>query len=359
MYSMKTEMSEKLTPGKNIRTSIRQFKARFLSEKNSRVDYQSKRKKSCSNSRIGGKRRRCETVEINPNSGSEVKKVRYLAACESNLVDEVRLLLDSGADVNWRREEDGQTGLHLAALYNYQELLELLLAQTGVKVNISDQNYRTPVMTACLVGHGNIVRRLCRAQDINLNCRDDNGLTALHFAVKFNPCFSETSDSTYSSDCVSVLRKANARVDWNARTDDGRYPVTMAVFSGNAEVLQTILSVGEPALDLSVISPSNRNIAQLAVESYALDSLRCVELLSRDTRVNWSINNRYGETPLMYCMKNNKPEMAKIILEMEERFETKQPDRSDAKLDLEKKEPFIKHESIMNLQPTIKLEINE
>ena len=102
----------------------------------------------------------------------------------------------------------------------------------------------------------------------------------------------------------------------------------MAVFSGNADILQIILSVGEPDLDLSVISPSNRNVAQLAVESYGEDSLRCVELLSRDDRVNWNIKNRYGETPLMYCLKNNKSEMARIILEMEKRFENKPLDRS-------------------------------
>ena len=120
----------------------------------------------------------------------------------------------------------------------------------------------------------------------------------------------------------------------------------MAVFSGNADILQTILSVGEPDLDLSVISPSNRNVAQLAVESYGQDSLRCVELLSRDDRVNWNINNRYGETPLTYCLKNNKSEMAKIILEMEDRFENKCLDRSleDDKPQFVKKEPFIKPE---------------
>ena len=48
----------------------------------------------------------------------------------------------------------------------------------------------------------------------------------------------------------------------------------------------------------------------------------------------------------MYCLKNNKPEMARMILEMEERFENKQLDRSqdDDKPQFVKKEPFIKHE---------------
>ena len=300
---MKTKMSEKVTPGKNIR------KIQF------------KRKVSFTNSCMGGKRRKCEILERKTIPVCDVKKRKYLTACENNLVDEVRLLLDSGADVNWRREEDGQTGLHMAALSNYQELLELLLAQTGVNVNLSDQNYRTPLMTACQAGQDRIVRRLCQFPEISLNCVDDNGLTALHFAIKFSP--------GSSAACVSQLRDVGGpRLNWNVKTDDGRYPVTMAVFSGNADILQIILSVGEPDLDLSVISPSNRNVAQLAVESYGEDSLRCVELLSRADRVNWNIKNRYGETPLMYCLKNNKSEMARIILEMEKRFENKHLDRS-------------------------------
>ena len=209
----------------------------------------------------------------------------------------------------------------MVALSNYQELLELLLSQTGVNVNLSDQNYRTPLMTACQAGQDRIVRRLCQFPEISLNCVDDNGLTALHFAIKFSP--------GSSAACVSQLRDVGGpRLNWNVKTDDGRYPVTMAVFSGNADILQIILSVGEPDLDLSVISPSNRNVAQLAVESYGEDSLRCVELLSRADRVNWNIKNRYGETPLMYCLKNNKSEMARIILEMEKRFENKHLDRS-------------------------------
>ena len=246
-------------------------------------------------------------------AGSEEKRRRYLEACESNLVSEVRLLLESGADVNWRREEDGQTGLHLAAVSDCQELLELLLAQTGVKVNIRDQNYRTPLMAACISGQERIVRRLCQAPDVSLNCPDDNGLTALHFAVKFSP--------GSSSACVSVLRNEKCSC------------------------------------------PSYRNVAQLAVESYGLDSIRCVELLARDGRVDWSIKNRYGDTPLMYCMKNNKSEMAKIILEMEERLENKQLGRSeeqeDAKSQLVKKEQFIKHEAIIKQEHKIKLETNK
>ena len=70
--------------------------------------------------------------------------------------------------------------------------------------------------------------------------------------------------------------------------------------------LRALLSVDGP---LSV----DGNLAQIAVESDSEDSVECVELLSRDTRVDWNRRNESGDTPLMFCIKNNKTEMLEII----------------------------------------------
>ena len=68
-------------------------------------------------------------------------KDSFLKACEENDNSLVKDQLSRGADVNWRRDSDGWSGLHFAADWNYGELLEeVLLAQTGVDVNIRD-NY--------------------------------------------------------------------------------------------------------------------------------------------------------------------------------------------------------------------------
>ena len=67
--------------------------------------------------------------------GNHIRKYRYSKACEENNLPLVRELLSKGADVNWS-DATGWSGLHFAARDNYEELLELLLAQTGVDVNI-------------------------------------------------------------------------------------------------------------------------------------------------------------------------------------------------------------------------------
>ena len=53
------------------------------------------------------------------------------------------------------------------------------------------------------------------------------------------------------------------------------------------------------------------------MEENGVDRQRCVELLSGDRRVDhyWNIKNRRtGDTPVMYCLKNNKIEMARCLI---------------------------------------------
>jgi len=232
-------------------------------------------------------------------------KELFLQSCQSNDLNKVRYILLLGADVNWRRDDNtglaGWAGLHWAAGRNYGELLELLLTQTGVNVNITDSNNVTPLMFACALGHENIVRRLSQVVGIEYNCRTVDGLTALHVAVDTN-----------NPRCVEVLRGAGASDDWNV-SNDGDYPLTQAVKDGNGDILQTILSVPEPQLDLSV-TLYGRNVAQIAVEKDGGDRQRCVELLSQDRRVNWNIKNSAGDTPLMFCLKNNKTHLARCLI---------------------------------------------
>ena len=94
--------------------------------------------------------------------------------------------------------------------------------------------------------------------------------------------------------------------------------ITMAAILSqtHVECLEILVSVPEPHLDLSVTDYSGRNIAQIAVEENYGDRQRCVELLSGDRRVDhyWNIKNRNGDTPVMYCLKNNKIEMARCLI---------------------------------------------
>ena len=227
----------------------------------------------------------------------------FLKACEVGRPEEVRSLLLLGADVNWRREDTGWSGLHLSANNNNRDVLDLLLSQPGVNVNISSHRRTTPLMVACFRGHADIVRRLRQVPGADLNCGDTDGWTAAHAAVyKQQPR------------CVEELRMAGAGLDWNTEDSHGRRPLTMAVELGLADVLQTILSVPEPQLDLSVTDGRGRNVGQIAVESSEGDRQRCVELLCQDRRVDWNVKNRDGDTPVMFCIKQGLTGLARCLI---------------------------------------------
>ena len=65
---------------------------------------------------------------------------------------------------------------------------------------------------------------------------------------------------------------------------------------------------------LSVEDVDGGDVAWLAMQSTGGDAERCVKLLSQDQRVNWNTKNGAGDTPLMFCLENNKTDMAKVIL---------------------------------------------
>ena len=66
-----------------------------------------------------------------------------------------------------------------------------------------------------------------------------------------------------------LFLSACERKDLNIVKRNGWYPLTWAVDRGLADILETILSVPQPRLDLSVTDRRGRNIGQISVESTA------------------------------------------------------------------------------------------
>jgi len=241
----------------------------------------------------------------------------FLKACGDGQVDLVSVLLAHHANVNWKGEGEGLlsgSGLHYAVLGGHREMVDLLLAQPGVDVNITDDNNRTPLMVACYWDvRSRILRRMLQVEGLHLNNRDESGLTALHVTV-----FSDSSSSL-------KLLKGVRGLDWNVKEkEEGLTPVALAVILGLSSCLEVILTLPGHRVDLTVEDEEGRNLAWLAVvdvvvEGYPIyeektNPLRCVQLLCQDERVDWNTKNNAGDTPLMFCLKNNKVEMARLLL---------------------------------------------
>jgi ankyrin repeat protein len=106
---------------------------------------------------------------------------------EAPWVTNVRLLLDSGADIE-TRDEEGETPLMRAASFGQTETFELLL-ERGAKINVRDKRGMTPLIAAacaCALATMNNtydIIKILLEKGANVNARTRDGKTALMMAA--------------------------------------------------------------------------------------------------------------------------------------------------------------------------------
>merc|ERR550517_1436396 len=103
------------------------------------------------------------------------------------------------------------------------------------------------------------------------------------------------------------------------------------VFKLKQENVGDMLAVGESLMDvkeeLAETEPGEvfklkqevvgggveKSVDEMDVEDGS-DFLACLRMLSEDKRVDMNIKNSNGNTPLMYCLKTGRVEMARLLL---------------------------------------------
>lgn len=78
--------------------------------------------------------------------------------------------------------ESVNQALMWAALNGYEDIVRLLLEESGANVNFKDEFNRTPLMLAALNGHGNTIMILIN-EGADVNLQDSDGETAVVYAA--------------------------------------------------------------------------------------------------------------------------------------------------------------------------------
>lgn len=165
------------------------------------------------------------------NIDSDAKNAALLKSLYNKNPEILKVLLKSGADVNAKDEDSGETLLHLLCQEDKpnKELVATLI-KAKADVNARDDTGMTPLIFACMHGDLELINMLIKAK-ADVNAQDEMGMTPL-LAVCHNP--------EPNVDIIAVLTRAGA--DVNAADEDGITPLMVACTKGDKALVDALIA---------------------------------------------------------------------------------------------------------------------
>ncbi len=134
------------------------------------------------------------------------------------------------------------------------------------------------------------------AAPVDVNARQPDGATALHWAV-------------HLEDVVAADLLVEAGADANAANDLGVTPLLMACRRGHGALVARLLAAGG---DANAALPSGETALMAAARAGSLEAVNA--LLARGARVNAAEATR-GQTALMWAVANRRPAVTRALLD--------------------------------------------
>lgn len=160
--------------------------------------------------------------------GNDQLPALHLAA-RFNFVELIPLLLRV-CNVNAAFTDQQRTALHIAAIYGHHEVASLLCKQPRIKIDLGDTDGHTPLYFAAKCGHRTIVDELLATGQVDIS-RKVTSCLALCAAA-----------SGGHSEIVRVLLDAGA--DVNTYGESSGFPLYVAARGGHDKVIRVLLDAG-------------------------------------------------------------------------------------------------------------------
>jgi ankyrin repeat protein len=229
--------------------------------------------------------------------GQKVAPRKLIAAAKKGNVEEVKALLEQGADVN-ATNMAGETPLIWASLKGHTETVKVLV-EKGADVNIVSKNGNTALTLAAGWGRAEAVKIL-------LEHGADMSIIANNYQIKQNPPKFNNSNTPFSTAKISYNALGIAiqgnhvetiialleHIDVNAADHNGRTALMYASVSGFTETAKDLLEKGA---DMNIVDGNGHTALMHASANGHIET--ATVLLEKGADVN--ATDKYGFTALM------------------------------------------------------------
>ncbi|KAJ5556652.1 hypothetical protein N7494_000567 [Penicillium frequentans] len=221
-------------------------------------------------------------------------------AVESQRLDIVALLLDEyHVDIDCLYA--GKTALLLAIDLRYPQAVDLILQYRPDVRYCCDFGGRGPLSLAVISGNAASVERILQSQEIDVNDRCPDGLSALVYALKHREYY------------ALQLLLADARVDVNLADSLGWTPLQAAVLEGDHIAAQML--VRHAGIDINYQSSHNDAPLLLTVKwLHGQQAVLMVDSLLLHSKLDVSISDSNGQTALWHAVNRGDYDLAKLLL---------------------------------------------
>jgi ankyrin repeat protein len=230
-----------------------------------------------------------------PSASNESTALHAAVSCED--VEIVQHLLSVKGVLTNQKNKDGQTPLHLAVEKNSNVIVELLLATGNVDESIEDIRGQTPFMIATINQREKLITLLLATGNFDPNTRDRQGSTPLSRAA------------AAGAETVVRLLLGTGKIDPDTRDMQGWTPLSRAAAAGSETVVRLLLATGRVSID----NKDEHGFTSLsrAVQS---GSERVVRLLLSSNKFDVEAKDSCGRTLLLIAVEHNRELLVKFLL---------------------------------------------